>query len=107
MPVIMLRVSVAMKDLLNQTERDPYPWPECSVKLIIRLGTYPRLDSLTERGSGSPRWSTTYSWQTVERKARFIGQFMSGRLDAREIEDIGEMTLARLACLADSPTGLE
>jgi hypothetical protein len=36
----------------------------------------------------------TYSWQTVERKARFIGQFMSGRLDTREIEDIGEMTLS-------------
>jgi hypothetical protein len=36
----------------------------------------------------------TYSWQTVERKARFIGQFMSGRLDTREIDDLGEMTLS-------------
>ena len=34
-----------------------------------------------------------YSWQTVERKARFINQVMRGRLDVREIEDIGENTL--------------
>ena len=36
----------------------------------------------------------TYSWQTVERKARFINQVMRGRLDVREIEDIGENTLS-------------
>jgi Helicase conserved C-terminal domain len=36
----------------------------------------------------------TYSWQTVERKARFIAQVMRGRLDAREIEDIGENALS-------------
>jgi N12 class adenine-specific DNA methylase len=36
----------------------------------------------------------TYSWQTVERKANFIGQFMSGRIDGNEIEDIGDMTLS-------------
>ena len=35
-----------------------------------------------------------YSWQTVERKARFINQVMRGRLDAREIEDIGDNTLS-------------
>ncbi len=35
-----------------------------------------------------------YSWQTVERKARFINQVMRGRLDVREIEDIGENTLS-------------
>jgi hypothetical protein len=35
-----------------------------------------------------------YSWQTVERKARFIAQVMRGRLDAREIEDIGDNTLS-------------
>ena len=29
-------------------------------------------------------------WQTVERKARFINQLMRGRLDVREIEDLGE-----------------
>ena len=32
----------------------------------------------------------TYMWQTVERKARFINQLMRGRLDVREIEDVGE-----------------
>ena len=32
----------------------------------------------------------TYMWQTVERKARFINQLMRGRLDVREIEDLGE-----------------
>jgi N12 class adenine-specific DNA methylase len=35
-----------------------------------------------------------YSWQTVERKARFIGQIMRGRLDVREIEDIGDNALS-------------
>ncbi len=35
-----------------------------------------------------------YSWQTVERKARFIDQVMTGRLDTREIDDIGENTLS-------------
>jgi N12 class adenine-specific DNA methylase len=35
-----------------------------------------------------------YSWQTVERKARFIGQVMQGRLDLRSIEDIGDNTLS-------------
>jgi len=36
----------------------------------------------------------TYSWQTVERKARFIGQVMKGRLDSREIDDIGQDALS-------------
>ena len=35
-----------------------------------------------------------YSWQTVERKARFIAQVMRGRLDVREIEDIGDNALS-------------
>ena len=35
-----------------------------------------------------------YSWQTVERKARFINQVMRGRLDTREIEDIGDNALS-------------
>ena len=35
-----------------------------------------------------------YSWQTVERKARFIAQIMRGRLDVREIEDIGDNALS-------------
>ncbi|MDA8281998.1 MAG: helicase [Actinomycetota bacterium] len=36
----------------------------------------------------------TYMWQTVERKARFIGQLMRGRLDVRDIEDIGDAALS-------------
>jgi len=35
-----------------------------------------------------------YSWQTVERKARFIEQIMRGRLDVREIDDIGDSALS-------------
>ena len=35
-----------------------------------------------------------YLWQTVERKAKFIGQVMRGRLDVREIEDIGDTALS-------------
>jgi hypothetical protein len=33
-------------------------------------------------------------WQTVERKAKFINQLMRGRLDVREIEDIGDTALS-------------
>ena len=35
-----------------------------------------------------------YSWQTVERKAGFIAQIMRGRLDVREIDDIGDSALS-------------
>jgi len=35
-----------------------------------------------------------YSWQTVERKARFIAQVTRGRLDVRAIEDVGDSTLS-------------
>ncbi|GJF05981.1 hypothetical protein PSD17_49290 [Pseudonocardia sp. D17] len=35
-----------------------------------------------------------YSWQTVARKASFIAQVMRGRLDLREIEDIGDAALS-------------
>jgi hypothetical protein len=35
-----------------------------------------------------------YMWQTLERKARFIGQVMHGRLDSREINDIGDTALS-------------
>ena len=35
-----------------------------------------------------------YSWQTLERKATFIGQVMHGRLDSREISDIGDTALS-------------
>jgi len=35
-----------------------------------------------------------YMWQTIERKSRFIGQAMRGRLDVREIEEIGDAALS-------------
>jgi N12 class adenine-specific DNA methylase len=35
----------------------------------------------------------TYLWQTVERKAGFINQIMRGRLESREIEDVGASAL--------------
>ncbi|WP_147915218.1 helicase-related protein [Ruania zhangjianzhongii] len=35
-----------------------------------------------------------YTWQTVARKAKFIAQLMRGRLDMREIEDIGDTALS-------------
>ena len=36
----------------------------------------------------------SYSWQTVERKARFINQIMSGQLDHRQVDDIGDNALS-------------
>lgn len=35
-----------------------------------------------------------YSWQTVARKAAFIAQVMNGRIDIREIEDVGDTALS-------------
>jgi N12 class adenine-specific DNA methylase/SAM-dependent methyltransferase len=35
-----------------------------------------------------------YMWQTLERKARFIASVMRGRLDVREIEDVGDTALS-------------
>ncbi|KRE28263.1 helicase [Agromyces sp. Soil535] len=35
-----------------------------------------------------------YMWETVSRKAKFIAQIMRGRLDVREIEDIGDTALS-------------
>jgi hypothetical protein len=35
-----------------------------------------------------------YSWQTATRKAGFIAQVMKGKLDVREIEDIGDSALS-------------
>ena len=42
----------------------------------------------------SERSFDTYLWQTVSRKAQFIAQIMRGRLDVREIEDIGDSALS-------------
>jgi len=35
-----------------------------------------------------------YMWQTLQRKAAFIGQVMHGRLDAREIGEVGDTALS-------------
>ncbi|MFY1633706.1 hypothetical protein ACN27F_10570 [Solwaraspora sp. WMMB335] len=35
-----------------------------------------------------------FMWQTVARKAEFIAQLMRGRLDVREIEDVGDAALS-------------
>ena len=51
-----------------------------------------------------------YSWQTVGRKATFIAQVMRGKLDSREIEDIGDtaMSAAEAKALASgNPLVLE
>ncbi len=51
--------------------------------------------ALMSAGLGSARGSFDgYLWRTVERKARFINQVMRGRLDVREIEDIGQDALS-------------
>jgi N12 class adenine-specific DNA methylase len=36
----------------------------------------------------------SFMWQALERKARFIGQVMSGRLAGRDVDDIGDATLS-------------
>ncbi|HCU48911.1 MAG TPA: helicase [Micromonosporaceae bacterium] len=41
-----------------------------------------------------------YMWQTVARKQRFISQVMRGRLDVREIDDIGEAALSYAEVMA-------
>ena len=43
-----------------------------------------------------------YNWQTVERKARFIGQVTRGKLNLREIDDISDnaMSFAEVKALA-------
>ncbi len=37
---------------------------------------------------------SAYMWQTIERKSRFINQIMRGRLDVRELDDLGADTLS-------------
>ena len=58
---------------------------------ILRQGNLnPEVDVIRYVSEGS---FDAYLWQTVERKARFIGQVMRGSLDVREIEDIGDTAL--------------
>jgi N12 class adenine-specific DNA methylase/SAM-dependent methyltransferase len=47
-----------------------------------------------------------YSWQTVERKALFIGQIMRGRFDVRAIEEIADnaLSFAEVKALAAGDT---
>jgi len=59
---------------------------------ILRQGNhYPQVRILRYVTEGS---FDGYSWQTVTRKAAFIAQMMRGRLDVREIEDIGDNALS-------------
>src|SRR6202012_5856094 len=59
---------------------------------ILRQGNLnPEVEGIRYVSEGS---FDAYLWQTVERKARFIGQVMRGRLDVREIEDITDSTLS-------------
>ena len=36
----------------------------------------------------------SFMWQTLERKARFIGQVLGGRPSGRDVDDIGDATLS-------------
>jgi hypothetical protein len=59
---------------------------------ILRQGNLnPEVEVITYVTQGS---FDAYLWQTVERKARFIAQVIRGRLDVREIEDVGDTALS-------------
>ncbi|WP_223199607.1 hypothetical protein, partial [Solihabitans fulvus] len=71
------------------------PWRPADVQQrngrILRQGNlYPEVEILIYVTEGS---FDGYSWQTVTRKAEFIAQVMRGKLDVREIEDIGDAAL--------------
>lgn len=54
---------------------------------IIRQGNQnPEMDISQVVTQGS---FDTFMWQTLGRKSRFIDQIMCGKLDVREIEDVG------------------
>ena len=42
----------------------------------------------------SERSFDSFMWQTLERKARFIGQVLGGRPSSRDVDDIGDATLS-------------
>lgn len=72
------------------------PWRPADVSQrhgrIIRQGNQnPEVDISQVVTKGS---FDTFMWQTLERKSRFIDQIMRGKLDVREIEDVGENTLS-------------
>jgi N12 class adenine-specific DNA methylase len=72
------------------------PWRPADVEQrngrILRQGNQNdevRLTQVVTKGSVEP-----FMWQTVERKSAFTNQAMRGRLDVREIEDIGDSTMS-------------
>jgi N12 class adenine-specific DNA methylase len=72
------------------------PWRPADVAQregrIIRQGNLnPEVQVLRYVTTGS---FDGYMWQTLQRKAAFISQVMHGRLDAREIADIGDTALS-------------
>nr|AXV46528.1 helicase [Arthrobacter sp.] len=72
------------------------PWRPADVSQrhgrIIRQGNQnPEVDISQVVTKGS---FDTFMWQTLERKSKFIDQIMRGKLDVREIEDVGENTLS-------------
>nr|WP_176704916.1 helicase-related protein [Arthrobacter sp.] len=72
------------------------PWRPADVSQrhgrVIRQGNQnPEVDISQVVTKGS---FDTFMWQTLERKSRFIDQIMRGKLDVREIEDVGENTLS-------------
>ncbi len=72
------------------------PWRPADVEQrdgrIMRQGNLnPEVEILRYVVTGS---FDGYSWQILARKARFIGQVMRGRLDVREIEDVGDTALS-------------
>jgi hypothetical protein len=71
------------------------PWRPSDVEhrhgRIVRQGNLNPEVSISQvvtKGSFDP-----FMWQGLERKSRFINQIMPGRLDVREIEDMGDNTL--------------
>jgi N12 class adenine-specific DNA methylase len=72
------------------------PWRPADVEQrngrILRQGNQNdevKLTQVVTKGSVEP-----FMWQTVERKSAFTNQAMRGRLDVREIEDIGDSTMS-------------
>jgi len=72
------------------------PWRPADVqqregRIIRQLNLNDEVEVLRYITEGS---FDAYSWQTVARKATAIAQVMRGKLDVREIEDIGDSTMS-------------
>lgn len=72
------------------------PWRPADIEQrdgrIIRQGN--RHDEVQLKRYVTEGSFDAYMWQTLETKAKFIAQAMSGKNSAREMEDIGELTLS-------------